>query len=97
MLSDPQTNYPVDDQDDSLSAASCSAWRKAESRDNYMAIKLGTGHFVTTGYMIYANPDAFDAGEAPTKHGAGARIGMTFEGAGALAAGAMLAYTALAF
>jgi len=96
MLSDPQVNYPVDDQDDGLSAASCSAWRKADSRDDWMEIKLGTGYSVTTGYMIYESPEAFEAGEAPLKSGTGSTVGMTFEGATALAASAMLAYTALA-
>ena len=96
MLTNADVNYPIDNMDDDLSAASCSAWRKDESPNNYMEIKMGTEYDVKTGYMIYVNQAAYDNGNAVSS-GSGIMVGMTFENAATLAVGAaMLIHSALA-
>lgn len=82
--------------EDDLSASSCSAFRQSSSSGNYIEIKNGTPYKVTTGYRVYGTEATLGTG--PVKWSkAGAMIEMTFESAAALAAGAALLTTALAF
>jgi len=79
-----------------MSSSSCSAFRLSSTNDNHIEIKNGTPYSVMTGYKIYADQAAFDAGTV-TSNGSGAKQTMTFEAAAAVAAGAALLSAALAF
>jgi len=95
ILTEPQVNYPLDDQGDNLSAASCSAFRKSETSNNYMAIKNGIQYSVMTGYKVYATEGDFDNGTV-LHSDSGVKVEMVFEAAAALAVGAALFSSALA-
>ena len=96
LLTDPETNFPFDNQDDGKSAVSCSVWRANKTPNNAMEIKLGTPYKVQTGYKIYATGADLTNG-ATTASGNGLLQEMTFDAASYLLAGATLLASALAF
>ena len=53
VLSDPETNFPFDNQDDGKSAVSCSVWRSSKTPNNVIEIKNGVPYRVLTGYAVY--------------------------------------------
>ena len=62
-LTDPETHFPFDDQEDDLSASTCTVWRGAKTGNNFMEIKLGVQHKVMTGYKVYTTGTGVTNGE----------------------------------
>jgi len=90
MISDAQTNYPIDyNTATSKGTATCSAYRLLSTPNNYMEIKYDVPYTVTSGYKIYANQADFDAGTVQWS-GDGNSGEFTFMNASALAATAIL-------
>ena len=95
VLTEPQTNFPYESDGDKQSA-SCTLWRRSETANNAFPIKNGTPYKVTTGYMLYADKTAQDAGTSAAD-AAGVAVEMTFEAAATLLAGAAVAVVATVF
>ena len=96
LLTDPETNFPFDNQDDEKSAVSCSVWRAAKTPNNAVEIKLGMPYKVKTGYKIYATNTALAAGDVKSS-GNGLIQEMTFDAASYVLAGATILASSLAF
>ena len=76
-----------------MSAVTCSIERKPSTPNNHFSIKTGTPYKVKTGYKIYADKAAYDAGTVESEK-AGVMVEMVFESAARLAAGAAALLTA---
>ena len=56
MISDAQTNYPIEyNTATSKGEATCSAYRLLSTPNAYMEIKLDTPYKVHSGYKVYSN------------------------------------------
>ena len=56
MISDAQTNYPIEyNTATSKGEATCSAYRLLSTPNAYMEIKLDTPYKVKSGYKVYLN------------------------------------------
>merc|ERR1719273_32537 len=95
VLTEPQTNFPYESDGDKQST-SCTLWRQSKTPNNAFEIKNGTPYKVTTGYMLYADKTAQDAGTSAAD-AAGVAVEMTFEAAATLLAGAAVAVVATVF
>ena len=97
VMTDPETNFPFDNQDDGLSASSCSVWRKSSTPNNAIEIKNGVPYRVLTGYAVYRTGADFTNGVTTAQKGKGVWVEMTFESASYLLAGATFVASLLAF
>ena len=95
-MTDPETHFPIDDQEDDLSASTCTVWRGAKTANNFMEIKLGVQHKVTTGYKVYTTGTGVTNGEVQYS-GNGMLQEMMFESATSVLAGAVLLVSLLTF
>ena len=95
VASEPQTNFPYTSEGDKQST-SCTLFRPSKSPNQTFEIKNGTPYTVRTGYILYADEAAMEAGTA-ADHAAGVAVEMTFEAAATLLAGAAAAVVATVF
>ena len=95
VVSEPQTNFPLTSEGDKQSA-SCSLFRPSSSPNETFEIKNDTPYTVRTGYILYADEAAMQAGTA-LDSGAGVAVEMVFSAAATLLAGAAAAVVATAF
>ena len=95
-MTDPETHFPFDDQEDDLSASTCTVWRGAKTANNFMEIKLGVQHKVMTGYKVYSTGIGVTNGEVQYS-GNGMLQEMVFENATSLLAGAAFLVSLLTF
>ena len=95
VVSEPQTNFPYTSEG-SMQSTSCTLFRTSTSPNETFEIKNGTPYTVRTGYILYKDEAAMQAGEAGD-HGAGAAVEMTFSAAATLLAGAAAAVAATVF
>ena len=95
VLTEPQVNFPYESDGDKQST-SCTLWRQSKTPNNAFEIKNGAPYVVTTGYVLYADKTALDAGTSAAA-GTGVAVEMTFEAAATLLAGAAVAVVATVF
>ena len=79
-----------------MSTQACSAWRKTNSPDAFIEIKIGTAYTVSTGYKTYSSASTYALGTVD-KEATGAEIIMTFESAATLVGTAVAIASILAF
>jgi hypothetical protein len=64
MISDAQTNYPIEYNDaTSKGTATCSAYRLLSTPNAYMEVKYDVPYKVSSGFKIYANQADYDLGK----------------------------------
>lgn len=90
MISDAQTNYPLEySSSTSKGSATCSAYRLLSTPNAYMEIKYDVPYKVSSGYKVYNNAADYGNGVVAMS-GDGDSGEFTFMNASALAATAVL-------
>jgi len=71
-------NYPSSwDDETQVSSQACSSWRKTNTPDAFVEIKIGTTYSMSTGYKTYTNASNYAVGTV-AEWGTGTVIEMTF-------------------